>query len=40
MNTTELKERLKELAQEITKAEDVALVYFVAGELEKIAEEI
>ena len=40
MNTTELKERLRELAQEITEAEDVALVYFVAGELEKIAEEI
>ena len=40
MNTEELKERLKELAQEITEAEDVALVYFVAGELEKIAEEI
>ena len=40
MNTEELKERLKELAREITEAEDVALVYFVAGELEKIAEEI
>ena len=40
MNTDELKERLKELAREITEAEDVALVYFVAGELEKIAEEI
>ena len=40
MNTEELKERLKELAREITEAEDVALVYFIAGELEKIAEEI
>jgi hypothetical protein len=35
-----MKEKLEELAKALTEAQDTALVYWVAGELEKIAKEI
>lgn len=40
MNTTDTRNRLNQLAKDLLEAGDVAGVYFVAGELEKLAEEI
>ena len=34
-----MKEKLEELAKALTEAQDTALVYWVAGELEKLATE-
>lgn len=40
MNTTDTRNRLNQLAKDLLEAGDIAEVYFVAGELEKMAEEI
>ena len=40
MNTTDTRNRLNQLAKDLLEAGDIAEVYFVAGELEKLAEEI
>ena len=39
MNTTDTRNRLNQLAKDLLEAGDVAGVYFVAGELEKLATE-
>jgi len=40
MNTTDTRNRLNQLAKDLLEAGDIAEVYFVAGELEKLAQEI